>query len=1024
MESGILSGQVLMNGAAAGNAERRFCSGNEGRKCIMMLNSNRTVRQVFAVVLAAAMILALTPLMYGGGKASANTEGSVTIYYSGGSTETLNNAAPYDDEGQASAQPPSGSSDSDMTKYSYDTSTGWGTLILREDINARAISSDQNLKIIQEGDFDPFMYLNGEDGRPTLNCGGKLVLDLCDETSIIGAAGQDAIHAASGITIFGDDEMSLTVTAAGTSEKDVSAVTSADGDVTIDIAYGSIFARADNRAGTSDRGTIEAAGGNVMVRHGTVMAYAVNKTKAAIRAAGTANEDGSVYIAGGTVVAEGVTKTTSENGVTEYRRGNIYSEGIAAEKEISIYGGAVHAEGYMSVETNPETLFNTETVYGKSLRAGKQICIEDNKYSGTESNEFTDNAVVTTIASDSRGEAHVLENTKESTAGKVFTICDIPFTSVSGEYGDFDDYDSYSWKLAAKSDRNQLTLNSFSTNCIGLSGASVFSNTGKPLEIRVEADSRITAEENTFKASILAGIYSTGDVTLEQAGDLTVNTPKLAGNANQSSTAAIMVLGSLTINGTGGTYVENYPDDSIADSAWYGIRAADLTVNAGNVAVLSESDSELETQNICSVRASVVTINGGTLDISAYKDGISTDQINALAAEQLYIKGGTLSSDCSGNYGVEIITSNKYLTPAFEISGGEVTCMSGFTAAVNQAPTYSFYMPVVGYGLSSSSLKYEDSPDASVYTTNRYVRISRRSLYVPASYKSSGSIIGGTMTGDGNHDGILDYTATIKAGEGYDLPDSVTVTVGGKELTSGQFTYDPKTGKITIPAQYSKGDIVVKASCQKTVPDKFMLTASATGNSVKLTWHKIAGTSKYVIYGAKCGYKAGAPTKYNAIKTVKADAAAGTTASALTKQSTADDSSVISATIRGLTTGTSYKYFVAAVDSDGNTLTTSTRDHVVIGSHNGHFNATGIGASEVSLTLKTGGSAKITATVTSKDGPLFYKGHCSLVRYFTSDITVAKVAKNGTVTAVKPGVCVVYAYSPNGLYKAVRVTVE
>ena len=111
---------------------------------------------------------------------------------------------------------------------------------------------------------------------------------------------------------------------------------------------------------------------------------------------------------------------------------------------------------------------------------------------------------------------------------------------------------------------------------------------------------------------------------------------------------------------------------------WYGIRAADLTVNAGNVAVLSESDSELETQNICSVRASVVTINGGTLDISAYKDGISTDQINALAAEQLYIKGGTLSSDCSGNYGVEIITSNKYLTPAFEISGGEVTCMSNF----------------------------------------------------------------------------------------------------------------------------------------------------------------------------------------------------------------------------------------------------------------------------------------------------------------------------------------------------------
>lgn len=56
-----------------------------------------------------------------------------------------------------------------------------------------------------------------------------------------------------------------------------------------------------------------------------------------------------------------------------------------------------------------------------------------------------------------------------------------------------------------------------------------------------------------------------------------------------------------------------------------------------------------------------------------------------------------------------------------------------------------------------------------------------------------------------------DYSATLRAAKGYDLPASVEIKVGGVSIASNGYTYDSVSGKITIYGSYIKGDISIKA---------------------------------------------------------------------------------------------------------------------------------------------------------------------------------------------------------------------
>ena len=163
--------------------------------------------------------------------------------------------------------------------------------------------------------------------------------------------------------------------------------------------------------------------------------------------------------------------------------------------------------------------------------------------------------------------------------------------------------------------------------------------------------------------------------------------------------------------------------------------------------------------------------------------------------------------------------------------------------------------------------------------------------------------------------------------------------------------------------------------------------------SITLSWSKIKGAKKYIIYGNKCGKK----NKYKKLATVK-----GT-----------------SYTAKKLKKGTYYKFIIVAVNGT-KTLATSKTIHVTTngGKNSNHTKAK---LSKTKLTLKKGksGTIKVTLKSGSKKVAIHRK-----VAWESENIKVAKVNKNGKITAVGKGSCYIYAYTQNGIYARVKVIVK
>ena len=89
-----------------------------------------------------------------------------------------------------------------------------------------------------------------------------------------------------------------------------------------------------------------------------------------------------------------------------------------------------------------------------------------------------------------------------------------------------------------------------------------------------------------------------------------------------------------------------------------------------------------------------------------------------------------------------------------------------------------------------------------------------------------------------------------------------------------------------------------------------------------------------------------------------------------------------------------------------------------------YTNAKKINVSAAVVSLKTGKSYKIKAktVLQDKSKKSLSKNHASLYRYASSNTSVAKVSKNGKITAVGSGTCTVYVYALNGYAKKIKVT--
>ena len=192
--------------------------------------------------------------------------------------------------------------------------------------------------------------------------------------------------------------------------------------------------------------------------------------------------------------------------------------------------------------------------------------------------------------------------------------------------------------------------------------------------------------------------------------------------------------------------------------------------------------------------------------------------------------------------------------------------------------------------------------------------------------------------------------------------------------------------------------VYTKATAERT-PVLLATAVKTTGTSVKLRWTPVDGAAKYQVYGGVCSE---IPVR---LKTVSGE--------------TTDWTS------KSLKRATSYKYYVVALDEAGKKIATAPIIHVVTnGSKYGNPEQLTL-TSDAAITMTKGGKvANVLTELTASPAEKEPLTHIAALRYRSDDKTVAKVDKDGVITAVNKGTCTVYVIAQNGLYQAVTVTVE
>ncbi|MCC8044259.1 MAG: Ig-like domain-containing protein [Clostridiales bacterium] len=166
----------------------------------------------------------------------------------------------------------------------------------------------------------------------------------------------------------------------------------------------------------------------------------------------------------------------------------------------------------------------------------------------------------------------------------------------------------------------------------------------------------------------------------------------------------------------------------------------------------------------------------------------------------------------------------------------------------------------------------------------------------------------------------------------------------------------------------------------------------ANESQLVIKWNSLTGATKYVVYGTTCG-------DYEFKKIT----------------STTETSTVVT----GLEKGTYYKYYVVAYNGKVKIRTSELIHATTKGGVN--TNPTKITVSKDAYTLKVGATRQLKATVTVGT---YEDYHTTLVRYKSSNTSVATVSGAGVVTAKKKGTCKIYVYTLNGKYTKVTITVK
>lgn len=179
---------------------------------------------------------------------------------------------------------------------------------------------------------------------------------------------------------------------------------------------------------------------------------------------------------------------------------------------------------------------------------------------------------------------------------------------------------------------------------------------------------------------------------------------------------------------------------------------------------------------------------------------------------------------------------------------------------------------------------------------------------------------------------------------------------------------------------------------------------------LNLTWNKINGAEGYDIFFAKCNTKE-SRTKLKRVKTIKGNATFAWAKSGLKKQ-------------------TAYKAQVKAFaykDGKKKYVKTSPAVHVFTsGGSSKYTNPKSVSVNKTAVSVKTGRTFQIKGKVVKLNTKkkLIPKPHGPVLRYCSSNKSVATVSSAGKITAKNAGKCTIYVLAVNGVRKSIAVTVK
>lgn len=179
--------------------------------------------------------------------------------------------------------------------------------------------------------------------------------------------------------------------------------------------------------------------------------------------------------------------------------------------------------------------------------------------------------------------------------------------------------------------------------------------------------------------------------------------------------------------------------------------------------------------------------------------------------------------------------------------------------------------------------------------------------------------------------------------------------------------------------------------------------SKVTKNSVKISWKKPSGTSKFVIYANKCG-KGNKPKKIAEVT--------GTTFTFKKLDN------------KKLSKGTYYKFLIVAVDKKDDVISTSKVIHAAtLGGKVGNAKSITTKAKKSKISIKAKKTFKLKAKQKAQKKSLKIKNHRAL-KYESTDPSIATVSSKGVVKGVSKGKCEVYVYAQNGICQKIKVTVK